>query len=314
MVVYFLTAFSVFLLTYLAQSNDYCSEKLTNNGVVNHSSHTKRLIFLACVVLVCVAGLRYYVGTDYGGYYHDYLRYANELWERIKTFDEPGYSFLAEITRRVGADGGLTIFLASAVTISVSVFTIYKNTDETHYALLLYIFMGCWDSSFNAIRQTLAASFLFASIGYLRDKKFGRFLLLLLLAFLCHRSAIVMVVIYFLAHRKVSIGNFFIMVVGVIVLLASTNFLFSVAENVLDKSYNMSYGYLTTSVNLFRVYVGVAPAVFFGIISKQSERNKTDDFYLNLLLIHAVFNVITVGSAYLARMVIYTTPFAVISI
>lgn len=314
MAVYFITAFTIFILAYFAQSREGYSERLTEYGHVVHSADTRRLVILACVVLVCVAGWRYYVGTDYGGYFHYYLRYADELLERVRNLDEPGYSVLSAVAKMLGADGGMAIFLASAVTVSICIFSIYRNTSEIQYALLLYIFMGCWSAGFNAVRQAMAAAFLFAGYPSLREKKIVKFLLFVFLAFLCHKSAIIMVVLYFLAHRKVSVLNLAIMLIGIVVLLGSYNFIFQVAENVLDKDYDMTNTYINTSVNILRVLVGISPAIYFGFSLWNKKKTSITEFYLNLLFIHAMINLVTLNSAYLARLTIYTSPFAVISI
>ena len=104
------------------------------------------------------------------------------------------------------------------------------------------------------------------------------------------------------------------MLVGVFIFLGSYNFLFQVAENVLDKSYNMDDIYLNTSVNIFRILVGVSPAIYFGVSLWNKEKTQIEVFYLNLLFIHAIANLTTINSAYLARFTIYTSPFAVIAI
>lgn len=315
MIVYLITAFTIFILTYFAQSKDCYSEKLTSSGKVIHTSGAKLFIILTCAILVFVAGFRYYVGTDYGGYYKMFNQNTDDLFVKLRTFDEPGYSFLCAISRLFGAtDGGLAIFLASAVTITLVVFSLVRNTDEIQYALLLYVFMGGWSGSFNAVRQSLAAAFLFAGFPFLRDKKLFKFLLFVFMAFLCHRSAILMVLLCFLAHRKINLLNIVIMLLCVIILLGSYNFLFDIAGNVLDKKYDMTNTYNTTSVNVFRILVGVAPAFYFGFSLRSKEKTEIEEFFLNLLMIHAMVNVITLNSAYLARVSIYTAPFVVISI
>ena len=315
MIVYLITAFFLFVLTFFAQSKDCYSEKLTSSGKAVHTSGTKVFIILTVVSLVFVAGFRYYVGTDYGGYYKLYNQYADALFFKLKTFDEPGYSVISAISRLFGAtDGGLAVFLASAVTITLVVFTLVRNTDEIQYALLLYVFMGCWSGSFNGVRQTMAAAFLFAGFPFLRDKKLFKFLIFVFLAFLCHKSAILMIILFFIAHRNITLLNLVIMLVGVFIFLGSYNFLFQVAENVLDKSYNMDDIYLNTSVNIFRILVGVSPAIYFGVSLWNKEKTQIEEFHLNLLFAHASIYFVTLNSAYLARTAMYTAPFAVLSI
>lgn len=314
MLVYLATVVLVIVFTSHAQKLDGNSKMSLSTEKVNHTSQAKLFLLLNCSVLVCVAGLRYYVGTDYGGYYHYYWKYADELFERISSLNEPAYGIISAISRAMGGDGGLAIFLASLITVSICVITIYRSTNEIQYAMLLYLFMGCWGSGFNAIRQSLAAAFVFAGYSSLRDKRFIKFIICVFLAFLCHRSAIIMVLLYYASHRKVNSVNLIILFVSVFAITRFYNALFSITENILDKSYDYSNAYLNTSVNLLRIAVGIAPSIFFGIKLWNKDKSELEEFFLNLLLIHASVNIITYNSAYLARIAIYTSPFAVISI
>ena len=315
MIVYLITTFSVFVLTCFFKSKDCYSDKITSSGKVIHTSEAKIFLFLTCAFLIFVAGFRYCVGMDYAAYFQHYSLYADDLILRIKTINEPGFSVICAVSKLFGAtDGSLALLFASVVTISLVLSTLIRNTDETQYAVLLYIFMGCWTSSFNAVRQTLAAAFLFAGLPYLREKKLFKFLFFVFLAFLCHKSAILMALLYFLVHRNINIFNLILMLVVVLLLLGSYTFLFEVAENVLNKNYNMDNSYINTSVNILRILVGISPALFFGFSLWNKEKSKIEEFYLNILFIHAMVNLITLNSAYLARITIYSSPFAVLSI
>ena len=239
MKVYLLTAFFVLIFAYLAKNQDMYSEKLTTSGKIVHTSGAKFFLFLICALLICVAGLRYYVGTDFGGYYKHYQQYADNVVVSLRTFDEPGYGIISVVSKWLGAtDGGLAVFLASAITIGIVLVTIFRNTDEVEYAVLLYLFMGGWIASFNAVRQSLAAAFVFAGYRWLREKKLLRFAVCVLIAFLCHKSALLMIAMYFILHRKINILNILITAVGAYVALQSYDALFSLAGDVLDKNYS----------------------------------------------------------------------------
>ena len=178
----------------------------------------------------------------------------------------------------------------------------------------MYLFLGCWHTEFNAVRQCLAGAFVFAGYRFLRDKRFWPYLLCVMLAFLCHQSAILMIVPFFLVNRKVNIPNFLLLVVGTAAIAVAESFVFSVTESILETSLEGTDAYLTTQVNIFRVLVGVAPAVFFAAVLRVRVKNPENAFYFNLLLFHAAISVATAGSAYYARYTIYTQPFLCIAI
>ena len=314
MTAYFVTTLIVVIFTALAQRVRCRVILVGANGRRYQMALCGLLFWLAAVVLIFVGGTRYYVGTDYGAYYHYNDRYAAELWSRVKAFDEPIYPFLTRIAQLLDGGATLSLFLASAVTHGINLRTVYKNTDQLIYAAMLYLFLGCWHAGFNAVRQCLAGALVFAGYGFLRDKRFWPYLLCVLLAFLCHRSAILMIVPFFLVNRKVNIPNFLLLAVGTVVITAAESFVFSATESILDESLGGTGQYLVTQVNVLRVLVGVVPAVFFAAVLRGKVKAEGNAFYFNLLLFHAAISVATAGSAYYARYTIYTSPFLAIAI
>ena len=81
MSVYFITVFLVFLFCYWAQKYDYKTVDTTSTEKTIHTSSTKIFFIFVAIVLIFVAGFRYYVGTDYGGYYNNYKHFADEFFE-----------------------------------------------------------------------------------------------------------------------------------------------------------------------------------------------------------------------------------------
>lgn len=313
MYVYFLTWFSVCLLGLLAQQFDYLwDEELTRN-TVTHTSHAKFLFSVAALILVFVAGCRYYIGADYYAYYGHYESYIVQFGDRLKTLDEPGLSFVYWLTSRFSHSGFSCVFVTNAIMIVLVLRTMYKNTNFLFLPLMLYALM-CWVATFNGMRQALATAIVFCGYPYLRDRKFVKYLLVIFLGFLCHRSAILMLPLYFMCHRKVNIRNIVILIVVSFVCLNSYELVFSIAESVLDKELNMESLYISSSVNGFRILAYVVPTLLFLLLNSRRENNEMQDFYMNLLLFHAVVAVITRNSAYLARMTIFTAPFEILGI
>lgn len=282
-------------------------------STVEHSLACRLCYIGAAIILIVVAGLRYYVGTDFGAYYKGYSTYADALWVRTVNLNEPGYSLIAAIARSVVDDPAAAIFLASLVTVGICAVVIFKNTNQTIYALLLYVFLGCWHGSFNGTRQYLAASVFFLGYPYLRDRKFWKYTIFVFLAFLCHKSAIVMIALYFVTDREVSVKNIFLLIVLCWVFIRSNESLFRIAEWVLEDSFAES-DFTNSSVNLIRIMVACAPAVFFLFVYFKNGRPREGIFYINLMLVHAALTLITMNSPLLQRINIYTRTFQTIAI
>ena len=123
-----------------------------------------------------------------------------------------------------------------------------------------------------------------------------------------------MVLPYFIVHIKVSPKNILLIIVGVIVALYAFDRIVDFTGWVLQEDTTLSSEYALRQVNPFRVIVAIAPAIYFIFITHGQERDKAQEFYLNLLIAHAVVVVVTSPSAMLARYGIYTAPFCAIAI
>lgn len=312
--VYFITLIIVMMLTSSADRCDCFYENQFENGVVVHSRRGKRLLIAAAVILMLVAGLRYNVGDDYGAYEWSFQRYYDSLTHSIVSLDEPGYSLLARIASLLGGRGKMAIFLASVVTVGLSLKVIFSNADRTSFPVFLYITIGCFTSSFNAIRQGLAVAFVFSGYQSLRDKKLIRYVFCTFAAYLFHKSAIIMIVLYFIIRRRVNFKNVLLLLVGTLIVLQFYSHIYDFTQDVLDKSLSGDYEYFYRSVNIFRVLVGCTPAAYFFIQYGGNKMTKLEEFNLNILLIHAALNIVTLNSAYLARICLYTEPFVALSI
>lgn len=313
MKVYFLTVLAVMLFSWLAQSADqpYSSQ----NGLqVQHSQATGFFYFLAILVLVLVSGLRYKVGTDYGAYYYGYKEYARSLGKAILTLSEPGYPLISRIAILIHDDGATAIFLAALVTIWPAMKVIYRHTDRLLLTSLLFIFLGCWGGSFNGVRQYLAATMLFCGYEALEARNLRKYLFWVFIAFLFHRSAIVMAALFFVVYRKVNTRNLLLIFFGSILVLLLYGQVLTIAGWITESDYSLKDEYAAHAVNTLRVLAACAPAVVFVVLLWNKRKDEQITFYLNLLVLHAAFCVATMNSALLYRIGIYTTLFQVLAI
>lgn len=311
MTVYYIAWICTSFIGLAINYSDYLpNRELTIHGV-EHTIQAKSLYILLSVILVLFAGCRYYVGTDFGAYYR-YERYL-DFWQSLKSIDEPGIRLIYSIAIRIHDSGQFCIFSVAAVTLGLELWVIYKNTDQIGIAIILFCFI-CWTACFNGVRQALAIAVLFCGFPALRDRDFKRYLIFAFLAFLCHRSAIMMILISFMTSRKTNYGNVFLLLIVSLFLLYSYDRVFQVVNVVLDNSVTGEEAYWSTQVNRLRPIIRIVQAGFFLYVYRNEEKTNTVSFYLNILLVSAVISIVTMNSAALARMSMYMGPFTVIAI
>lgn len=262
--------------------------------------------------LVIVSGHRYYVGTDFGAYFKGYGSFADRAWRNLFKLREPGFGLVAFFARRIHDDGTTVLTATALVTVGLAMRIIWQQTDSVLDAVLLYLFLGCWHGSFNAVRQCLAVTLVFCGYESLKEGNLLRYAIAVFLAYLCHKSAIVMIAIFLVARREVNVKNVIILLIATVVILRSYDLFSRFQDEILDDAI-IQYGYVTNSVNILRVLANSAPAVFF-LVFRPEEKTRETDFYTNLLLVHAVIAVGSSGSTYYARMMMYSAPFVCIAI
>ncbi len=318
MTTYYITIFLVIVFCSLAEYYDFKTAELDVMKQNKHKQMTLLFFFLAGAVLIFVAGFRYCVGADYVNYYTSNAYKASVFIEKLIKLNEPGYFFIAWFSEFINGGGACAIFLSAAITIFLFLRTIYKNTNCLLTATLLFIFIGCWHGTFNGIRQYLAAAILFAGIRFIKERKFWKYALVVFIAFLFHASAIVMIFAYVVAHNKINLKNIIILIVGSLIILASFNEILDFAGFILDQEFQDSWlvgeTYITRSINIIRIFIAAAPAVFFIILYQNKAVTNEQKFWLNMLILNAITWFATSNSAYLARMGIYTGPFLAIGI
>ena len=311
MTVYWIIWISTILFGIAIQKNDYETESLLKTKQTRHTQMAKYIFLLCSVCLIMVAGCRYYVGTDFGAYYH-YDRML-QFWENLRKLDEPGIRLLYVLATHIHESGQFCIFFTATITIGIQLYTIYNNTDNLGVAIILFVMM-CWTSGFNAVRQGLAVAIVFSGISAIRDHDFVKYFLIVIIGFLFHRSAVVILILYFLANRKVTIGNIILMILICVAVLLSSDKLFQVVNVVLDHNLTGEEAYWSTQVNRLRPLIRMAPSLFFIYEYRDEVKTREINFYLNILIFEAVVGIITMNSAGIARISLYTFPFSVIAI
>lgn len=310
---YFFTWGSVLIFALLAKKTDFEFSNELSYGKVDHTSNAKLFFFIGSFILVFVAGCRYYIGSDYYAYYGWYQSYADSFNDRLVSFNEPGISFIYWIIVKFVNDGFACVFIANAVMIFLALRVLRNNTSEIAVALILYSLIF-WVDTFNGMRQALAATIIFCGFKFLREKKLLNYCIVVFIAFLFHKSAVVLLLLYFIVHRKINWKNLLILVAITVIFIYSYDNVFNFADWLLDKELDKQGAYISNSVNILRVSANIAPAVYFLIRNWKKEKTDSETFYLNLLLIHGLVSLITINSAYLARLNLYTSLFEIIAI
>ncbi|MCL2695606.1 MAG: EpsG family protein [Clostridiales bacterium] len=275
--------------------------------------------WIMIIALVCISGLRYWVGSDYGNYIRRFTQQLalpfSQIWQRTEPLDYLIVKFAGIFTN----DYPLIFFLYAFLTVYFSVRPIARWANEICFGVLLFVLLTLFQVSFNAMRQMLAGAIVFAGHRYIYDRKLIKYLLVCYVASLVHISALIMIFPYFIATRKITKPQLLLILAIAIVGLLSYDRLFGIAEDIRGiEIHNTLFG--RRRVKILRVLVAWAPAVLL-YAAKGSHRwenlpNMDDEkmFYFNMLLLTAALATAGANSAYLGRVAFYPMLFSTIGI
>jgi hypothetical protein len=216
-------------------------------------------------------------------------------------------------------DDGVCVILVSCTIITLFTFYAFSKYDDNEITLLLlfYIFTGAWTFSFNGIRQAFACAIVFAVTStidkyYLGYKGLFRIVLGCLIAYLVHKSAILLIPIILISRRKIDTKQFFM----ILACAALIPLLFDNAFNVMevDLENQDALEYINHEINPIRVAVAIAPLALLIFIPDRREFFDSERFIVNMEFFHVVLNITTMNSAYMNRITQYSVYFTIIFI
>lgn len=287
------------------------TEIVSSDGLVRYKNHYGFFYPLLFFAFVFVGGFRYYVGTDFGGYYKLYNFKWDDILLAFKELDEPGLKLVSFIERNIWDDGVSVIFFSTLITIFLVFRGISKFDDNNlTISLLIYIFVAGWTFSFNGVRQALAASIIFAFARVSRNKWILKYILICCIAFLFHKSALMMIPILLLSHRRFDKKQIFLLISAAMIIPLFFDFAFNfMGANTADAD---ALEYIEREINPIRVLVAFAPALLLLFVENKEEYFEKNSFIVNMMLFHAILSLTTMNSAYLHRFTEYTSMFLMI--
>lgn len=201
--------------------------------LLNKTTDTKKKIYCTIVTMqwILISGLRHIsVGSDTYEYYLAFERVKNTSWKTILLqnwnylfhgleIKDPGYPLLEKIFQIFSGDYQVyLIFIAVVFTVSMAVW-IYKNSSMPCLSFLVYSALFYAFYSVTGHRQTLATALIvFVGYKYIKEKKLLKFLAIAFIAFMLHKSSLVFIPYYFLAHKRIT-KPYIVTISGIIALI-----------------------------------------------------------------------------------------------
>jgi transmembrane protein EpsG len=211
-----------FVITLLVTLTSY-KQKFTAADIEFEASPKLRLQhFAGLLILSLIIGFRYKVGVDWEGYKDGFnsiksspfLLYRDQFWEL-------GYFFINKTIAKLGLSYEWMFFTVALI----SWYFIFKSFPKLLLPLLIFfLFVDeyfFW--SMNGVRQFAAMSIWMLATRYIINKKLVKYLLLIFIASLFHRSVLILVPFYFIPYHILYKKHIWIILFVISLIIGSSN-------------------------------------------------------------------------------------------
>ena len=259
---------------------------------------------LLLIIMSLFAGLRSsVVGTDSGGYARSFesFSYAHRQLEQGISMltDEPGFFYLQKI---LGSFSNDYVVLFTGVALIFSVFVlmaIRKNSEMPLFSLFVFVTLGYYTFVFNAARQGLAMAIYMTSIQFILSRKFWKYVIVVLIAAMFHKTIIIAIPLYFIFTMKYSVKTLILVFGGGLVIGYLLPTFLAFGSTLEDRYALYVTGDATGGYMLTAFYIILSTFFIFQRRFIKCEVLSTYDVFLLMLIIGSViYLVVSLTGAY----------------
>lgn len=275
MIIYFVAFFITLFMCYMANKATDLKQK-------------KIFMFVSVLPFLIVSSIRYNVGIDTWLNYTPTFESVALYGERFEVIPflrekyEIGFSLIVMILARICSNPVILFVFCSTIIMAFTFGAIYKQSSITWLSIVLFFLSGAFLLSMNGMRNYMALAIAIYALKYIYEKKPVKFIVMILIAALIHKSMLIILIFYPLYNVKVNrkcIGiilaislvlTFFIdQIVKMLVSFTAYNNYFITDKQLVDPLYTM-------------LIVNVIIGAFFLFNYKKNKDDSKYNFYLKL--------------------------------
>jgi transmembrane protein EpsG len=264
----------------------YSSYKAKISGVEAKSYKIEKLgSSVVIILLTVISGLRSGIG-DTGYYMYSYVNLSLDI-NSIFELRDWGFLLYQSVLRLLFPHPQALLIVTAFITLLLIVKNLVRFSYSLSFSIFLFLTSGIYLSTMNGMRQYLAASIIFIASIFLFKKDRFKYLLMILLASTLHNSALVMIPVYFIVHRKAWSKLNIVIYTILIAIALNFNVFFDTFSTLLSNSqYSFYIGTFGSDyyqgTNILRIIFGSLPLLLSFFYRKRlSENLMYYDIYSN---------------------------------
>ena len=258
--------------------------------------------FGVCLFLLfCACFRNVNVGIDTPTYVEYFLMFRNLSWtESLKWDLEPGYIILNKLIGTFTGDPQVFLAVLSLFVLLPIFALTWKKSVDPLLSILVFVSLQNWYSTFAALRQWCAVAVFAIAYYYIVERKLIRFILVTIVAYTFHQSALFMLPIYFLYSFRITRGRILACAgVAIAVLLFADKLML-----ILNSMARIEYGEKTGGGLVYLMVLWIIVIIFDMFASPIQNESDTKMAYI-ALLVSAVVQPLSLKYGEFARIHLY---------
>lgn len=274
---------------------------------------------LIWVFLTLIAGLRYNVGTDYITYDAIFSDVLDVNVTDTYLWIEPGYLALINFVDIINGTNQLVLFIIASLSMYYyyNAFKYFNNSKLYLILSLLFFIAILYFPIINISRQMLAVSIFFFAIKYIIQKQFIKYLLFILLAAMFHKTAIILIPMYWLLNIKYSkfgLIIFFIISILILILNPIQLLINIIISNELPYYNYFEYKTIVNNELLLNFLTMLKLSIFIPLLSLIDRNQPKYNLIFNGILFFIILKMLILNIEILNRLLFYFKPILIVFI
>ena len=288
---------------------------------IGKRTHYKKIFFVVvCFMqLYLISAYRYNIGADYKMYADGFFDMAIDVSRNgfnLSGYEdwEIGFILFNKVIAIFTADSSVFFMISSLLPLIGPAYLIIKHSGNPFISIFLYVNLYLFYLDINFVRQGIAMSILCFAYGFLKDKKFWRFLLVVALAACFHLTAIYMIPVFLVCLLKVNTRTLLLYLFGLLFYYILSDGLLNI---VLANFHNEYSGSIFIENGVFAYYAFYpllicAAMVFLSYYVK--ELTPTMHMLTHLTLMMGFWTIVMTKHALFERFSYYTMLFVILAV
>lgn len=253
------------------------------------------------IVLILFEGLRSStVGTDTGGYCRSFMAHSNRFWTMDFTdaqslLEEPGLAIIYRISDFFSIHYISFLLVASSIMVIAALTGIRQSSSNFTASLFVYITLAFYLFGFAGLRQGVALSIYLLAYKYIFTEDFKRYVIVVLIAALFHKTIIVAIPMFFASKMKLNLKNV-ILVTMIAMLVGSSMDTLLDYGNTLDERYQYYQTTTAAGSGSLLTLFSVCLTVFYIVQRKRIDKERLPFYDKSLMMLvvgSAIYLVVT---------------------